>query len=504
MRRCKAICFRAPTGGRVATWGSWSACSRTCGTGLRSRTAFLDFIDAAVERHCPLKETKVCSVEPCPVVHQTAAPTPLPTSHRNVIILVKGASGQALEAKGWSHKGCYVDHTSDRDLAVRRSLPNGDLFMTPAKCSALCKGYMYFGLQHRYQCRCGNNFGSFGKVDDQMCVAKCGGKSQYTCGSVAEDDVAGQAANTVFTQHYPKVALQHAGVLPSSVHVINGHKVVRDVHNKLCPSSFQPRNGEFRTSPGKLGCCVVDKALAAIEIVLNIRTCKRFYNMKDNIFKMQPGLGRWESTFNHGWLNSGEGPACSMSEATTLLHDLGSCCQLCCKRLCSAQLLTATALVRRLEPLMAKCENAEDRSTSDLLVAVGTASCAEAEQLSVAVVEELLKAARTMYGLGDPDLTKDAKSVLRMCKAPRDAHGLQTMEAKEREKLKREAGGGMVDLLDPVDDLSTVKGAGEEINSAKCLPEVLQYINHARPTVSALHGLRDLNSGVNPFPAGSK
>eukprot|EP00936_MAST-01D_sp_MAST-1D-sp1_P002108 g2108.t1 len=515
--RCPGYCLEAPDGTDAMTWSStWTVCSRSCGTGLQHRGATLNFIDPEVTSKCPTLQHRLCNETPCPVPHPTPQPSPSPTPLFHVEVVVHNEHGQAAAPTSFKYLGCFMDHANARDLVVSKDGEHGNLYMNPSMCSRLCKGFMYFGLQHSYQCYCGNTYGRYGKDTPKLCDAPCGGKSRYHCGSVASESYDGQSANSIFRQNYPSAWIPaqfkptppptpraRAPLLSQSTHMVNGKKVVRDVHNKLCPSILQPKYGKFRTQPGRQGCCMVDKAMAAIEIIQNIRTCKRFYNKRDPIFTRKreedDGSSSWQLTFNHGWLDSGVAPACSRSEAETLLKDVQNCCKLCCKQLCMRKTAAVVAVLKRLATAMNRCENAEDNSTPDLLVAVGTASCAEAEQLAVTVVRELLSASRLLYGLGDPDVTTNAKKILQLCHDRESKKTLDVIENQERNKLRREAGAAMIDLLDPIPSDTRANAAVTIGSGGTCLPSLLTYIRHALPTADKLHGLRELNHGNNPF-----
>jgi hypothetical protein len=59
-------------------------------------------------------------------------------------------------------------------------------------------------------------------------------------------------------------------------HVLAPHTIIMtDEHNAMCPSIFMP-TGE--SSPGaKLGCCLVDKLLTAVEVAFDAQVCGKSF-----------------------------------------------------------------------------------------------------------------------------------------------------------------------------------------------------------------------------------
>jgi hypothetical protein len=52
---------------QLSPWGNWSSCSRSCGTGVKSRNRFV--LKAALPGGTcgPLEDTVTCKTQPCPV-----------------------------------------------------------------------------------------------------------------------------------------------------------------------------------------------------------------------------------------------------------------------------------------------------------------------------------------------------------------------------------------------------------------------------------------------------
>ena len=61
--------------------------------------------------------------------------------------------------------GCYRDCFGGRDLPVYKGKA------TRQECAARCVGYKYIGHQGNQDCRCGNRYGSQGKVAGCRCEA---------------------------------------------------------------------------------------------------------------------------------------------------------------------------------------------------------------------------------------------------------------------------------------------------------------------------------------------
>jgi len=60
----------------------------------------------------------------------------------------------------------------------------GNPAQTIENCMDLCllSGYHYAGLQYYDQCYCGDDFDTYGQVDDESCSDPCSGNSAQMCG----------------------------------------------------------------------------------------------------------------------------------------------------------------------------------------------------------------------------------------------------------------------------------------------------------------------------------
>ena len=57
----------------------------------------------------------------------------------------------------------------------------------------------------------------------------------------------------------------------------------------------------------------------------------------------------------------------------------------------------------------------------------------------------------------------------------------------------------MIDLLDPIPSDKQGNAAISIGGGGTCLPSLLAYIRGALPQADKLHGLREMNDGLNPF-----
>jgi hypothetical protein len=75
--------------------------------------------------------------------------------------------------------GCYKDG-SPRDLLQR--LHNNNV--TVNNCVSGCRDqeYEYGAVQFSYLCFCGDHYGRFGKLPDEMCDSKCMSPGDQYCG----------------------------------------------------------------------------------------------------------------------------------------------------------------------------------------------------------------------------------------------------------------------------------------------------------------------------------
>ncbi|PAA48224.1 hypothetical protein BOX15_Mlig004833g2 [Macrostomum lignano] len=86
---------------------------------------------------------------------------------------------RAMEARP-GYNGCYKDDPVKKDFPVLGGRSN---MLTILGCNSMCrlKKLRFFGVQN-YDCWCGNVFGKYGKVDDDLCKIQCPGKPSETCG----------------------------------------------------------------------------------------------------------------------------------------------------------------------------------------------------------------------------------------------------------------------------------------------------------------------------------
>jgi len=76
--------------------------------------------------------------------------------------------------------GCFIDQIDSRDLSIFI----GDYEqLTPKQCILACReqNYLYAAIQYGNECRCGQQYGKYGRVSDDECdylcstSEKCGG-----------------------------------------------------------------------------------------------------------------------------------------------------------------------------------------------------------------------------------------------------------------------------------------------------------------------------------------
>jgi hypothetical protein len=130
--------------------------------------------------------------------------------------------------------------------------------------------------------------------------------------------------------------------LPSARHTrqhrIGGHSFSRDNHNALCPKEFH--NGRFGSPQSTQACCVLDKALGALELVQDVRDCK--------VFKRDKPAGQHGDIYQY--------TPCNEEAAMVLKEDLLQCCNIVEHDTCQHDLQPAiTFMINILEPSSRAC-----------------------------------------------------------------------------------------------------------------------------------------------------
>ncbi|CAF1217273.1 unnamed protein product [Rotaria sordida] len=85
--------------------------------------------------------------------------------------------------------GCFIDQIGNRDLNI--FISDYEL-LTPQQCILACQeqNFPYAGIQHGNECRCGRQYGKYGRVSDDECIyncltsEKCGGHNRNSIYSV--------------------------------------------------------------------------------------------------------------------------------------------------------------------------------------------------------------------------------------------------------------------------------------------------------------------------------
>eukprot|EP01050_Picozoa_sp_SAG11_P021163 SAG11_NODE_3710_length_2267_cov_1.219096_1_plen_717_part_10 len=81
--------------------------------------------------------------------------------------------------------GCYEDDTRERDLPAYF----GSTFTSPEFCIAVCREYLYAGVQHGDQCFCGNTYGRYGAAVQTDCNSACASDSSQVCGGASRNSI---------------------------------------------------------------------------------------------------------------------------------------------------------------------------------------------------------------------------------------------------------------------------------------------------------------------------
>lgn len=86
--------------------------------------------------------------------------------------------------------GCFIDQNDMHDLdGIYVPLGTKNPADSHGKCKGFCHEYSYFGLQNGGECRCGNQFGLYGKVDDKHCNMSCQSQPSNMCGGPGYNSV---------------------------------------------------------------------------------------------------------------------------------------------------------------------------------------------------------------------------------------------------------------------------------------------------------------------------
>ena len=64
---------------------------------------------------------------------------------------------------------------------------------------------------------------------------------------------------------------------PAYHHILGHMMVSKDTHNSLCPKAFLPTDNDANDLHGKLGCCIIDKMLSAVEVTFDAEVCGKGY-----------------------------------------------------------------------------------------------------------------------------------------------------------------------------------------------------------------------------------
>jgi hypothetical protein len=116
--------------------------------------------------------------------------------------------------------GCYTDHHADRTL--HSASTNSDS-MSVEYCANFCSRYLYFGVEYKTQCYCGDSIASTGVLAlSSNCNTPCQGDSSEICGGSWRLNMyefgAGSATSTIFsTSQLSSIPIASSGLVTSSL-----------------------------------------------------------------------------------------------------------------------------------------------------------------------------------------------------------------------------------------------------------------------------------------------
>ncbi|KAH7336040.1 hypothetical protein BKA65DRAFT_431390, partial [Rhexocercosporidium sp. MPI-PUGE-AT-0058] len=80
----------------------------------------------------------------------------------------------------YSYAGCYTESTKGRALSLKSF---ADDTMTVELCASTCTGYIWFGIEYRRECFCGNSLTAGSNItDESTCSMTCKGNPLQMCG----------------------------------------------------------------------------------------------------------------------------------------------------------------------------------------------------------------------------------------------------------------------------------------------------------------------------------
>lgn len=121
MRDCNT--FKCPQNCEHRGWRPWSPCTKTCGTGMQSRTVIVTKESKYGGTKCPPDEDRVCNTKECAFV-----PTPAPTPNPSISTSCEDACPECC--RSGLEKYCFDGHDATTQSYARR---------TCAKTCALCE-----------------------------------------------------------------------------------------------------------------------------------------------------------------------------------------------------------------------------------------------------------------------------------------------------------------------------------------------------------------------------
>ena len=171
-----------------------------------------------------------------------------------------------------------------------------------------------------------------------------------------------------------------------------------------CPHRFVPRAGakgkaQFHALTGRQGCCVLDKAIAAMELKYAMSNCVGF----------RATVAKHDAS-DYGSGKEGVMSPCFSGAVKLLGRDLAACCPAHAAQCRAAIAQPLHLLGSSLEPHFRQCVSVENE-----LQDAHDTTCNHAAHASVRVIGALLSAAATLYKHSPADVTPASATMLTLC-----------------------------------------------------------------------------------------
>ena len=203
------------------------------------------------------------------------------------------------------------------------------------------------------------------------------------------------------------------------------------VRNELCPVLFRPFKHDpllFHSKSGEQACCVLDRAIGAIEILHNVRKCRAFQKTTapDSGAAVKPWLDHSGDDGSRAMLMLPQGVVtpCSPGAVDALAGSLLACCgdirghassyAVCAAALAGGAIKRA---VGRLKEWYGMCARRQNKRGQDLNIPlpVYDSMCENAEDAAIGLLRALHDAARDLYRTSPKDAVHAAKRFMSLC-----------------------------------------------------------------------------------------